>query len=47
MRTEDIIIHIFCKPDNKMPRIPGHSQAKQYPSELVSIGILSLVETRL
>lgn len=40
MTTEDIIIHIFCKVDDKMPNISKHSQAKLYPSELVTIGIL-------
>lgn len=40
MTTEDIIIHIFCKVDDKLPHIPKHSQAKLYPSELVTIGIL-------
>src|SRR5215204_3316681 len=40
MTTEDIIIHIFCKVDDKMPEIPKHRQAKLYPSELVTIGIL-------
>lgn len=40
MTTEDIIIHIFCKVDDKMPEIPKHPQAKLYPSELVTIGIL-------
>jgi len=38
--TEDIIIHIFCKVDDKMPDLPKHSQAKLYPSELVTIGLL-------
>jgi hypothetical protein len=38
--TEDIIIHIFCKVDDKMPNIPKHVQAKLYPSELVTIGLL-------
>jgi len=38
--TEDIIIHIFCKVDDKMPELPKHSQAKLYPSELVTIGVL-------
>ena len=40
MTTEDIIIHIFCKVDDKMPEIAKHPQAKLYPSELVTIGIL-------
>ena len=40
MTTEDIIIYIFCLVDDSMPEIPKHSQAKLYPSELVTIGIL-------
>jgi hypothetical protein len=40
MTTEDIIIHIFCLVDDLMPEIKKHSQAKLYPSELVTIGIL-------
>jgi hypothetical protein len=40
MTTEDIIIHIFCLVDELMPAIAKHPQAKLYPSELVTIGIL-------
>lgn len=40
MNTETIIIYIFCKVDDRMPAIPKHPQAKLYPSELVTIGIL-------
>ena len=38
--TEDIIIHIFCKVDDSMLDLVKHPQAKLYPSELVTIGIL-------
>jgi len=38
--TEDIIIHIFCKVDDRMLDISKHKQAKLYPSELVTIGLL-------
>jgi hypothetical protein len=38
--TEDIIVHIFCKVDDRMPGMPKHPQAKLYPSELVTIGVL-------
>jgi len=41
MTTEDIIIHIFIEVDEQLPYIPKHPQAKLYPSELVTIGILS------
>lgn len=40
MTTGDIILHIFCLVDDSLPKIPRHSQAKLYPSELVTIGIL-------
>ena len=40
MTTDDIILHIFCLVDDHLPNIPRHSQAKLYPSELVTIGIL-------
>ena len=40
MTTEDIIIQIFCLVDDTMPKLKKHSQAKLYPSELVTIGIL-------
>ena len=40
MTTEDIIIMIFCEVYDHLPEIPKHSQAKLYPSELVTIGIL-------
>jgi hypothetical protein len=43
MTTEDIIIHIFCHVDDRMKgeaEIVKHVQAKLYPSELVTIGLL-------
>ena len=40
MTTEDIIIYIFYLVDELMPKIAKHPQAKLYPSELVTIGIL-------
>ena len=40
MTTEDIIIMIFCEVDDNLPEIRKHSQAKLYPSELITIGIL-------
>lgn len=40
MTTEDIIIQIFCVVDDQMKEIPKHPQAKLYPSELVTIGLL-------
>lgn len=40
MTTEDIILHIFYRVATSLPSLPRHSQAKLYPSELVTIGIL-------
>ena len=40
MTTEDMIIRILCVVDEKMVGIAKHPQAKLYPSELVTIGIL-------
>src|SRR5215472_6832066 len=40
MTTEDIIIQIFCLVDDQMKEVPKHCQAKLYPSELVTIGLL-------
>lgn len=47
MTTEDIIIHIFCYVDDRLkgePTIVKHPQAKLYPSELVTIGILAALK---
>ncbi len=40
MTTEEFIIAVFCEIDDRMPKMPKHSQAKLYPSELVTIGVL-------
>ena len=40
MTTEDIIVHIFCHVDNALLKIAKHGNAKLYPSEVVTIGIL-------
>jgi len=40
MTTEDMIIHVFCLVDDQMKEVPKHHQAKLYPSELVTIGLL-------
>jgi hypothetical protein len=44
MTTEEIIIAIFCLVDDLMPAIRKHPQAKLYPSELVTIGILFVLK---
>ena len=40
MTTDDIILQIFDLVATSLPVLPRHSQAKLYPSELVTIGIL-------
>jgi hypothetical protein len=40
MTTEDFIIEMFCRIDDAMSDLPKHSQAKLYPSEIVTLGIL-------
>ena len=40
MTTEEIIIRIFCLADDQLYGVPKVPQAKLYPSEIVTIGIL-------
>lgn len=40
MTTEDFIISLFCLVDDKMGKMEKRSDAKLYPSELVTIGLL-------
>src|SRR5947209_9774925 len=40
MRTEDIIIRLFCMVDDKLAHVNKRSNALLYPSEIVTIGIL-------
>lgn len=40
MTTEEFIIQLFCWIDDQMGEVPKHPQAKLYPSELVTIGVL-------
>src|SRR6267154_2349748 len=44
MTTEDIVLYLFCYVDDHMGPIPKHPQAKLYPSELVTIGILAALK---
>lgn len=46
MTTEDSIIAVFCFVDDRMKEVPKHSQAKLYPSELVTIGLLFALSRR-
>jgi hypothetical protein len=38
--TEEFIITLFCEIDDRMGDVRKHSQAKSWPSEVVTIGIL-------
>ena len=40
MTTEEIIIAIFVAVDDQLPELKKHPQAKLYPSELVTLGIV-------
>ena len=40
MTTEDIITLIFIAVDDALPELKKHSQAKLFPSEVVTVGIL-------
>ncbi len=40
MSTEDLIISMFCKIDDRMHGISTHSQAALYPSEVVTLACL-------
>ena len=40
MTTEEFIIQLFCWVDDVMGDVPKHPQARLYPSEVVTIGLL-------
>lgn len=40
MSTEDFIIELFCRVDDKMLDVPKHAQANLYPSEVVTLALL-------
>ncbi|MBZ0307880.1 MAG: transposase [Anaerolineae bacterium] len=40
MTTEDFIIELFCRVDDKMLDVSKHPQAKLYPSEVVTLALL-------
>lgn len=44
MTSEDFITTLFCGIDDAMRDVPKHSQARLYPSEIVTIGILFAVK---
>lgn len=40
MTTDEFIIALFCRVDERMPDQPTHAQAKLYPSELVTLALV-------
>ena len=44
MTTVDFITELFCRVDDRMPAQPKHPQARLYPSELVTIGLLFAIK---
>ena len=44
MTTEDFIIDLFCRIDDKMQNISNHSQSAFLPSELVTLGMLFAIK---
>ena len=40
MTTLDFITDLFCRVDDAMREVAKHSQAKLYPSEIVTVGLL-------
>src|SRR5262245_64902789 len=40
MTTINFITELFCKIDDAMHELPKHPQAKLYPSEIVTLGLL-------
>jgi hypothetical protein len=42
----DFIVDLFCRVDDAMSDVPRHSQAKLFPSELVTLGLLFALRGR-
>ena len=40
MRTEEIILRLFCMVDDKLAHVNKRKNANLYPSEIVTIGLL-------
>lgn len=41
MPTEEVIIRLFCSADDELPIVNKRSDAHLYPSEIVTMGLLS------
>ena len=40
MATVDLIVRLFCAVDDRLGPLPRHPQARLWPSELVTVGLL-------
>lgn len=44
MTTSDFLIELFCWVDDRLGPVPKHAQAKLWPSEVVTIGLLFVLK---
>ena len=44
MSTQDFVIELFCRVDDRMREVPKHAQASLYPSEIVTLGLLFAIK---
>lgn len=44
MPTEDFIIELFCRVHDELKDVPKHTQAKLYPSEVVTLALLFAIK---
>ena len=44
MCTEDFIIALFCRIDEKMRDVPKHPQAALHPGEIVTLALLFAIK---
>ena len=44
MSDQDFIVELFCRVDDSMTKVPKHSQAGLYPSEVMTLAILFVVK---
>ncbi len=44
MSTEDFIIELFCRVDDRMREVSKHAQASLHPSETVTLGLLFAIK---
>src|SRR3989442_13762400 len=44
MTTQDFITELFCRVDDKTTGVTKHRQARLYPSEIVTLGLLFAIK---